>query len=175
MTNRIGDIMADEWYAVRTKSRHEEKVNERLKEKSINVFLPKIEVWSRRKDRKKRILTSLFPGYLFVKCELTNEICLEILKTYGVAYVVGLIKKPIPVPDYQIENIRKILGSKAALKLHPYVNVGDRVIVMNGVEGAIGYYIHPDHEKGKLIVSLDLLARSVEVEIDGSAVELYKN
>lgn len=39
----------------------------------------------------------------------------------------------------------------------------------------IGYYIRPDHEKGKLIVSLDLLARSVEVEIDGSAVELYKN
>ncbi len=166
--------MVDEWYAVRTRSRHEEKVDKRLKEKLFYVFLPKIEVWSRRKDRKKRILAPLFPGYLFVKCELTAEIWLEILKTYGVSSVVSLVKEPTPIPEYQIENIKKILDSKMALKLHPYVNVGDRVIVVDGpLEGSIGFYDRPNHEKGKLIISLDLLNRSIEVEMDGLALEHY--
>lgn len=166
--------MANEWYAVKTRSRHEEKVNKQLQNKLFNVFLPKIEVSSRRKDRKKRILIPLFPGYLFVRCELTKEIWLEILKTYGVAYVVALIKEPTPIPEYQIETIKKILGSKTNLKLHPYVNVGDKVIVVDGpLEGAIGFYVRPNHDRGKLLVSVDLLNRAVEVELDGSAIELY--
>jgi transcription antitermination factor NusG len=54
------------WYAVHTRSRHEDKVFTGLVQKSITTFLPKIEVWSKRKDRRKRIMTPLFPGYLFV-------------------------------------------------------------------------------------------------------------
>jgi len=166
--------MAVEWYAVRTRSRHEEKVNVRLQKKLFNVFLPKLEVWSRRKDRKKRILTPLFPGYLFVRCELSKIIWLEILKTFGVAYVVGITDEPTPIPENQIGNIKKVLDSKMALKLHPYVNLGDKVIVVDGpLQGAIGYYVSPNHEKGKLILSLDLLNRSVEVEIDGSSIERH--
>lgn len=172
--NRSGDIMASEWYAVRTKSRHEEKVTIRLQKKLFNVFLPKLEVWSRRKDRKKRILIPLFSGYLFVRCELTKEIWLEILKTFGVAYVVGLTDEPTPIPENQINVIKKVLDSKMALKLHPYVNVGDQVIVVDGpLQGTVGYYVAPNHEKGKLVLSLDLLNRSVEVEIEGSSVERY--
>ena len=166
--------MASEWYAVRTKNRHEEKVNIRLQKKLFNVFLPKLEVWSRRKDRKKRILIPLFPGYLFVRCELSKIIWLEILKTFGVAYLVSLTDEPTPIPENQINAIKKVLDSKIALKLHPYVNVGDKVIVVDGpLQGAVGYYLSPNHDKGKLILSLDLLNRSVEIEIDGSSIERY--
>lgn len=166
--------MASEWYAVRTRSRHEEKVNSNLQKQSFNVFLPKIEVWSRRKDRKKRILIPLFPGYLFVRCELTKIIWLEILKTLGVAYVVGLTDEPTPIPANQIDSVKKIVDLKMNLKLHPYVNVGDQVIVVDGpLQGAVGFYLSPNHEKGKLILSLDLLNRSVEVEMDGSSIESY--
>ena len=172
--NRNGDIMSAEWYGVRTKSRHEEKVNIRLQKKLFDVFLPKLEVWSRRKDRKKRILTPLFSGYLFVRCKLTKEIWLEILKTFGVAYVVGLTDEPTPIPENQINVIKKVLDSKIALNLHPYVNIGDQVIVIDGpLQVTVGYYVAPNHDKGKLILSLDLLNRSIEVEIDGSSVEMY--
>lgn len=164
----------DEWYAVKTRSRHEAKVNGMLQDKLFNVFLPKIEVWSRRKDRKKRMLTPLFPGYLFVRCNLTKEIQLNILKTFGVAYVVSLANEPTPIPDYQIDNIKRILDSKTALKLHPYIKVGDSVIVVDGpLAGTVGYFIRPDYNHSKLIVSLDLLNRSIEVAMDGSAVEQY--
>ncbi len=166
--------MASEWYAVRTRNRHEEKVKIKLLEKLFDVFLPKIEVWSRRKDRKKRILTPLFPGYLFVKCELTKVLWLEILKTFGVAYVVGITDEPTPIPENQINNVKKIIDSKMNLKLHPYVNVGDQVVVVDGpLQGAVGYYISPNHDKGKLLLSVDMLNRSIEVEIDGSSVESY--
>ena len=166
--------MAEEWYAVRTRSRHEDKVKDRLQEKYTDVFLPKIEVWSRRKDRKKRILIPLFSGYLFVKCELTKEIWLEILKTSGVAYLVGFSDEPVSIPENQVETIKKILNSKSSLKLHPYVKVGDRVIVVDGpLQGAIGFYVRPNHDRGKLIVSLDLLNRSIETELEGSSVEQY--
>ena len=166
--------MASEWYEVRTKSRHEEKVNIRLQKKLFDVFLPKIEVWSRRKDRKKRILIPLFPGYLFVKCELAKKVWLEILKTFGVAYVVSLTDEPTPIPENQINVIKKVMDSKIALKLHPYVNVGDKVIVVDGpLQGVAGYYLSPNHDKGKLILSLDLLNRSIEVEMDGSSIEHY--
>lgn len=164
--------MVFEWYAVRTKSRHEKKVDERLKEKLFTVFWPKIEVWSRRKDRKKKILASLFPGYLFVKCDLTSEIWLDIIKTHGVAGMVSLVNEPTPIPESQIESVKKILDSKVAVKLHPFINVGDRVIVVEGpLEGAVGFYIQPNYDKGKLVVSLELLNRSIEVEVEGSAVE----
>ncbi len=55
------------WYAVHTRSRHESKVCDGLSLKSINAFLPKIEAWSRRKDRRKKIQLPMFPGYLFVQ------------------------------------------------------------------------------------------------------------
>ena len=166
--------MSAEWYGMRTKSRHEEKVNIPLQNKLFNVFLPKIEIWSRRKNRKKRIFTPLFPGYLFVRCELSKIIWLDILKTFGVAYVVGLTDEPAPIPENQINVIKKVLDSKMALKLHPYVNVGDKVIVVDGpLQGTVGYYVAPNHDKGKLILSLDLLNRSIEVEMDGYSIELY--
>ncbi|MBM4277986.1 MAG: antitermination protein NusG, partial [Deltaproteobacteria bacterium] len=53
------------WYAIYTQSRHEQKVNDRMLKKKIETFLPLIEKWSRRKDRRKRIHLPLFPGYLF--------------------------------------------------------------------------------------------------------------
>ena len=166
--------MSAEWYGMRTKSRHEEKVNIQLQNKLFNVCLPKIEIWSRRKNRKKRIFTPLFPGYLFVRCELSKIIWLDILKTFGVAYVVGLTDEPAPIPENQINVIKKVLDSKMALKLHPYVNVGDKVIVVDGpLQGTVGYYVAPNHDKGKLILSLDLLNRSIEVEMDGYSIERY--
>ena len=72
------------WYAVHTRSRHEEKVYEGLIRKSLHAFLPKVETWSRRKDRRKRIFLPMFSGYLFVDvAALDNQTKLDILKTPG--------------------------------------------------------------------------------------------
>ena len=55
------------WYALWTRSRHEQVVREQLEQKHIEAFLPTVARWSRWKDRKKKIDWPLFPGYCFAR------------------------------------------------------------------------------------------------------------
>lgn len=160
------------WYAVHTSSRHEDVVHTRLEHKDIPVFLPKIETWSSRKDRKKRIQVPLFRGYLFVHVAMDNYIWLHILKTPGVARIVGTQKEPVPIPDGQIDSIRILLENDLLLSPMPYLRIGQRVRIINGpLSGVEGILISTSPEKNKLVVSVDLLQRSVSVELPSIDVE----
>ncbi len=160
------------WYCVHTRSRHEEVVYQRLSEKRIETFFPRLEVWSRRKDRKKKIQKALFPGYLFVHNPLDPHHRLEVLKTPGVVQVLGNERGPLPVPDSQIESIQTILNGKSAVTPFPYLREGQMVRVVYGpLKGSEGFLLKIKEGKEKLIISVDLLQRSVAVEIDGASVE----
>jgi transcription termination/antitermination protein NusG len=160
------------WYCVHTRSRHEEVVYQRLSEKRIETFFPRLEVWSRRKDRKKKIQKALFPGYLFVHNPLDPHHRLEVLKTPGVVQVLGNERGPLPVPDSQIESIQTILNGKSAVTPFPYLKEGQMVRVVYGpLKGSEGFLLKIKEGKEKLIISVDLLQRSVAVEIDGASVE----
>ena len=69
------------WYVLHTKSRHESVAFEGLEKKRLEVFLPKVKMRSRRRDRKVMIRVPLFPGYLFVRTDLHPREHLEIVKT----------------------------------------------------------------------------------------------
>ncbi len=160
------------WYCIHTRSRHEDTVFQRLGDKRIEVFLPKLEVWSRRKDRKKKIQKALFPGYLFVHDSLNPYHRLEILKTPGVVKILGNERGPVAVPEPQIESIQTILGGKSAITPFPYLREGQLVRVVYGpLKGCEGFLLKIKEGKEKLIISVDLLQRSVAVEIDGASVE----
>lgn len=160
------------WYCVHTRSRHEDVVHQRLCEKQITTFLPKLEVWSRRKDRRKKIQKALFPGYLFVNERMDPYHRLEILKTNGVVRILGNEEGPLPVPDVQIESIQKILNGNTAVFPFPYLKEGQIVRVVDGpLKGCQGYLLKIKEEKQRLVISVDLLQRSVSVEIEGGSVE----
>ena len=160
------------WYCLHTRSRHEEVVYHHLEDKRIQTFLPKLEVWSRRKDRRKKIQKALFPGYVFVHEILDPHHRLEILKTPGVVKILGNEKGPEPVPDIQIESIQTILGGKSAVSPFPYLREGQIVRVVEGpLKGSEGFLLKIKEGKEKLVISVDLLQRSVAVEIDGASVE----
>lgn len=143
-----------------------------MSDKKFQVFLPKLEVWSKRKDRRKKIQKALFPGYLFVYEILSPRLGLEILKTPGVVKILGNETGPLPVPDAQIESVKKILNGKAAVSPFPYLKEGQRVRVVDGpMKGCEGFLIKIKEEKEKLVISLDLLRRSVSVEIESSSIE----
>ena len=160
------------WYCLHTRSRHETMVYERLGKKGFQTFLPKLEVWSRRKDRRKKIQKALFPGYLFVN-ELLNPFrTLEILKTPGVVKILSNEEGPAPVPETQIESIKKILNGRSAVYPFPYLKEGQMVRVVDGpLKGCQGFLLKIKEEKEKLVISVDLLQRSVSVEIEGASVE----
>jgi len=162
------------WYAVHTRSRHEDRVDALLLLKSYNVFLPKMEVWSQRKDRRKRIMVPMFPGYTFVELPvLNNEIKVDILKTFGVVRILG---KPygseaIPVPDATIDAIRRIVDSKIEVQQLQYPHVGERARIVEGpFKGIEGLVVETDYRKELFVVTIDLLQRSIAVKLEGMAI-----
>ncbi len=160
------------WYAVRTRSNYEFKVNYLLTQKSLHTFYPTVLKWSRRKDRKKKIARPLFPGYLFVECAHSPYDWLEIRKTDGVVNILGNQKIPQSIPQEQIDSVRKIIEAGIDPLPHPYLNIGDRVVVVEGpLRGAVGIFEKFNDKKGTLIISVDLLGRSLAAEVDNNVVE----
>ena len=163
------------WYAVHTRSRHEGKACLRLTQKSIHTFLPLIEVWSKRKDRRKRIQLPMFPGYLFVELPVVdNAVRLEILKTYGVVKILGKPRgaEPIPVPDEKIDAIKRLIESKVEIQHYTYPKVGEVARITDGpFRGIEGVIIRTDLKKDLFVISIDILQRSVAIEIKGFQIE----
>jgi transcription antitermination factor NusG len=155
------------WYAIYTRSRHEEKVSEALQKKEFEIFLPKTEVWSKRKDRHKKILRPMFPGYLFIHTKLDNYTHLEILKTKGIVRILGNNGIPVPVSEEEILSLKILIESKIPVAPCDMFNKGDRVMVMEGpLKGVIGTFWKRRKNKDRLIISVELLNRAVYVEVD---------
>lgn len=160
------------WYAVRTRSNYEFKVSYLLSRKSITTFYPTVLKWSRRKDRKMKVARPLFPGYLFVECPASAKDWLEVNKTDGVVNILGTKEAPLPIPVEQIDNVKKIVESGIDPLPHPYLKAGERVVVVDGpLRGAIGIFERFNDKKGTLVISIDLMGRSLGAEVDDNAVE----
>lgn len=163
------------WYAVHTRSRHEDKVYTGLTQKGRHVFLPKIEVWSKRKDRRKKILLPMFPGYLFVELfNLDSQIKLDILKTFGVVKILGnpSSSEPVPIPDEKIESIRRIVLSKVEIQHFQYPKAGEPARIIDGpFKGIEGLVLSTDYKKDLFVISVELLQRSVAIKLEGFQIE----
>jgi len=163
------------WYAVHTRSRHEDRVYIGLVQKSIHVFLPKIEMWSRRKDRRKKIQIPMFPGYLFVELfSLDNQTKLNVLKTFGVVRILGNPKgaEPIAVPDAKIEAIQRIIQSKVEVHQIQYPKVGEPAMITDGpFAGIEGVVVSTDYSKELFVISFELLQRSVAIKLEGFQIK----
>jgi len=129
-----------------------------------------MEVWSKRKDRKKKISVPLFPGYLFVEASLDNEIKLAILKTSGVVRILGTKEnaEPLPVPEAKIMAIQRITDEKVEMFSMQYPKTGEPVRIMDGpFAGIEGTVIKSDLEKELFVISIDMMQRSVAIKVEG--------
>lgn len=159
------------WYAVYTKPKHERKVNAHLVQEGITAFLPEIERWSRRRDRKKKVSYPIFPGYLFINTDLNGDSRLKVIKTKGVVRILGNKGIPTAIPTYQIDAIQKAIDNKKTISTYPYLKKGQIVKVIHGpLNGVEGIFVS-EKDKGKLVISVDILQRSVSVAIEEADVE----
>lgn len=160
------------WYALHTRSRFEQKVFNGLRGKAIEAFLPKVQVMSRRKDRRKKILVPLLPGYVFVQCNMDPYAYWDIIKTVGVVRMIGFKGKPVAANDEEIASLMILNGTDRTVENQDYMQEGDRVMVMEGpLKGLVGFYLRHKSKSEKVVVSLELLKRSMAVEIEGWALE----
>jgi len=160
------------WYAVYTRCHHEFTIWSQLQKKSIENFFPCVTRWSRRKDRKLKIQVPLFPGYIFIRINFTPYHALEVLKINGVVRFLGENnQRPVDIPDIQIESLKTVIASGEQILPFAYLRVGQRVRVRKGpFEGCEGLLVRMNTGKDRLVISLELLQRSVSVELDAADV-----
>ena len=159
------------WFAVWTRSRHEQVVRDQLRQKNIDVFLPTIAKWSRWKDRKKKIDWPLFPGYCFARFDPQNR--LAILKCTGVVSIVSVEGEPAAIPEHQIDGIRRLIDSDLAFDPCPMLREGMMVEVVHGpLRNVIGRLVRKN-DKARLVLSVDLIGQGVSVEVDAADVKPY--
>jgi len=160
------------WYALHTRSRFEQKVFDGLHEKNLEAFLPKIQVMSRRKDRRQKIQVPMIPGYVFVRSVLTPEDYYPIITTTGVVRMVGFKGNPVPANEEEIASLMILDGTDRTVQNRAYMKKGDRVMIMEGpLKGVVGFYLHHKGKSDRVVVSVELLKRSVAVEIEDWALE----
>jgi transcription antitermination factor NusG len=160
-----------QWFAIWTRSRHEQVVRDQLAGKGYEAFLPTIPKWSRWKDRKKRIDWPLFPGYCFAKFDPQQR--LPILKCTGVVSIVSFDGEIAPIPEIEIEGIRRLVDSDLQYDPCPLINEGMMVEVTHGpLKGVVGRLLRKGSH-ARLMLAVDLIGQAVSVEVDAADVRAY--
>jgi transcription termination/antitermination protein NusG len=163
--------MESNWYAIWTRSRHEQVVREQIERKHYDAFLPTITRWSRWKDRKKKVDWPLFPGYCFARFNV--EETLAILKCTGVVNIVSFEGKPAAIPEHEIESIRRLVESDLQFDPCPMIREGTMVEVKHGaLKGVVGRLIRKGAH-ARLILAVELIGQGVSVEVDAADVKPY--
>jgi transcription antitermination factor NusG len=173
MTEReasVGDIDTRYgWYALYTRHQHEKCVQRILTGKGFEAFLPLYATAHQWKDRIKRVSLPLFPCYVFLRGPFTHW--LPVLSTPGVHAVVGYGGEPACISNAEIEAIRTVVESPVKAEPHPFLKCGDRVRVTAGpLRGLEGILLRKKNWC-KLLLSVEMLQRSVAVEIDVAMVQ----
>ena len=167
---RFARAEAEQWYATYTNPRHEKLVAQQMQLRRIECFLPLYQSVRRWKDRRKQLDLPLFPGYVFVRIALRDR--LRVLGLPGVIQIVSFNGKPAALPENEIEALQDAMSKNALMEPHPYLKIGRRVRVMAGpMDGVEGILVRRK-DKFRVVLNIDLLKRSVAVEVDESEIEV---
>ncbi len=156
------------WYALYTCPRHEKCVAQQIEQRSISCFLPLYRSVRRWKDRRKELELALFPGYVFVRLALKDR--LRVLQLPSAVRLVSFNGRPAVLPEAEIDQLRERLA-RGGVEPHPYLRVGRRVRVRGGPMQGLEGIIVRRKDRCRVVFSLDLIMRSVAVEVDESDVE----
>jgi transcription antitermination factor NusG len=160
------------WYAVQVRTKGENLVRTLLERKEYEIYLPTYKEVRKYSDRMKKVDVPLFPGYVFCRMDVTER--LPVLKTPGVHSILGFDGEPSPVPDEEMVAIQRVVGSGASVGPWPFLKVGDRVRVERGAFTGVEGILISERGCDRLILSVEMLQRSVAVEIDRSWIRPLK-
>jgi transcriptional antiterminator NusG len=159
------------WYAVHTKARHERRVVTQFEEKRLCTFLPILRQIHRWSDRRTRVELPMFSCYAFVRIVQTPDERLKVLRTPGVFGFVGSEGHGTPIPDEQIDSLKAAISMHVPCFPHPFLSAGRRVRIRGGsLEGIEGILVRQGRDQS-LVVSVELLCRSVSIQVEGYDIE----
>jgi len=163
------------WYVVHTYSGHENKVAETLKQRAetlnltgkiLAVLIPTQEKIQIKRGQRKTVSEKIFPGYMLVQMELTDDSWLAVRTTQGVTGFVGVGNKPTALPKHEVEAIKKYMTQAAPQYKADYVE-GEAVRITDGpFNDFLGTVNGIDEEKGQVEVLVNIFGRETPVTLD---------
>ena len=163
-------LQQPKWYALYTRSRFEKKLLHELTLREMKAFLPMHEILSQWKDRKKKILVPIFPGYIFVNYVDTLENRHRVLNIPGAVCFVGSCGNVDPISEEQIIAIRRFLEANLLIDLYPYIQVGTQVEVISGPLAGVKGMLIEKQGKCRFVLQVDLIRQAISVEMDTSNI-----
>lgn len=161
------------WHVLWTRSHCEQLVQEQLLAKGFKTFLPTIDVWSRRGALRRVCGVPMFPGYLFLHHALDKWSDVEVRKARGLVSILGdRWDNRAVVPPGEMDAIHKVVRAGMPARPHPFLRVGQRVRITRGPMADVeGILVRTKPNKGLLVLSVELLCRSVAIEVDCTSAE----
>lgn len=156
------------WFAVRVRSNHERITLTHIGYRGFEHFAPAFKSERRWSDRKKETDQYLFPGYVF--CRVNPRDRLSLMTAPGVVELVGFGKTPEPIPDQEIERVRRMVDSGLLVTPFPFIEVGQSVLIERGPLAGLEGILVEVKGRYRLVVSINLLQRSVAAEVDRTDV-----
>ena len=163
------------WYVVHTYSGHENKVAEALKQRAetldltdkiIAVLIPTQDKIQIKRGQRKTVTEKIFPGYMLVQIELTDNAWLAVRTTQGVTGFVGIGNKPTPLPKHEVEAIKKYM-TQAAPSYKADYSEGEAVRIVDGpFNDFLGTVNSINEEKGQVEVLVNIFGRETPVTLD---------
>ncbi|MFZ5875355.1 MAG: transcription termination/antitermination protein NusG [Nitrospirota bacterium] len=157
------------WYAVSTRSRHEKQVRDHLAGHGIEPLLPLFRRGSHWSDRTKEIDWPVFPGYCFAR--FSWRVSLTVLKTPGVVRIIGGAGKPEPIPDSEMEVVKKLMITAGSYESHPYLREGTRVRIVRGALEGVEGILAREGNRHRVVISVNLIQQAAAIEVRLDDVE----
>lgn len=167
---RVADT--PQWYAIHTRAKHEKRVAAELQTKGIETYVTLSREVHRWSDRSKALEVPLFPCYAFVRAIAVVEVQATVLQHPSVLRWLGFQGRPVAIPEEEILAIQTVLRSGVPVEPHAFVNSGDRVRIRGGsLDGVEGVLIEDEKNERKLVVSVELVGRSVAISLHNYNLE----
>jgi transcription antitermination factor NusG len=158
------------WYAAYTCAKHEKRVAAELGARGVEHFLPLYRTMRRWKDRQVQLELPLFPGYVFVRLALCHR--LRVVQIPSVVRMVGFGGLPTALPDTEMEIMRSGLSQTLRADPHPFLTIGRRVRITRGPFAGLEGILKRKKSNLRVVVSLELIQRSVAVDVDAADVRI---
>lgn len=157
------------WFAAYVTARHEKQVALQLERRGIQCFLPLYHSVRRWKDRRKELDLPLFPSYIFVNIAIKDR--LQVQCVPSVVQFVSFNGMPAALPESEIETLRHGMSGNISVEPHPFLKVGRRVRVHSGAMTGMEGILIRKKDKCRVVITIELIQRSVAMEVDEADIE----
>ena len=167
----IAPVPPEAWHALQARVRFERKICVRIQGKGLEAYVPVTRQLRRWSDRQQVVETPFFPGYVFVRADLSPADKLAILQTQGAYSFASFGGAIATIPSLQIEDLRRIEQNNSPWAAYPFLTAGRRVRIRGGsLHGLEGIFVA--ERSGKLVVSIEPLQRSIALDLHGYELEM---